>query len=180
MNASAPSSTTHTATSTTFSSAARGAEPDAHVVSRHLQTALLLLLIGFTLATIALLFLAPSYTYLAVIPIPFLMLGRGVAKAMEVSTTASELRHGDQDSVAKDEMAADLQMVAIMTIVKVFGVLALGTFVIATMYFDAAAVAIAAVAFLLMTLLIELPFILAGVEEAQADEREKLTGNREA
>ncbi|EMI58340.1 putative membrane protein [Rhodopirellula sallentina SM41] len=149
-------------------------EPDAHVAWRHLQTTLWVSMIVFSVISLVLLFVAPAYVYLAVIPIPLLMVGRAVAGAMMSTTDATELRAGDTKQIGDSEVTADVTAVKLMTILKVFGALALATFVIAVFYFQVETVAIAAVALLLFTLLIELPFVLAGIDDAAEDEVNKL------
>lgn len=152
-------------------------EPDAHVAWRHLQTTLWVSMIVFSAISLVLLFIAPAYVYLAVIPIPLLMVGRAVAGSMTSTTEAAELRAGDSKQISDAEVNADVAAVKLMTILKVFGALALATFVIAVFYFQVETVAIAAVALLLLTLLIELPFVIAGIDDAAEDEVNKLRHN---
>ncbi|MCM2369817.1 hypothetical protein [Aporhodopirellula aestuarii] len=155
------------------------AEPDAHVRSRHLQVVIRVLLIVSTAATVLLIFIAREYAYVPAILIPFLLVGRSIASSMESSSRANELRRQRQNGVGQHEIDVDVETVWIVTLAKVFGALALGALIIATVFFDAAIIGLATVALLLLGLLIELPILIASVEEAECDEREMLTGKRE-
>lgn len=154
-------------------------EPDAHVISRHLRVTIRGLLIIFVLATLVLFLFYRQAAYLAAIPVPLLAVALILVDTLEHRSRASALRKAKQSAISEEEVELDVQAVGIATALKIFGVLALGTFIIAAAFFDSAGIGIGATATLLLALLIELPFLLVGISEAERDEREKLTGKRE-
>jgi len=71
---------------------------------------------------------------------------------------------------------ADVETIGIITLMKVVGVLAIGTFIIAASLFQSQEVGGAATALFLLMLLIQSPFLPLYFSESERDEREKLEG----
>tara|TARA_R110002049_G_scaffold182485_2_gene350379 strand:+ start:123214 stop:123741 length:528 start_codon:yes stop_codon:yes gene_type:complete len=154
-------------------------EPDAHAMSRHLATTIRVALILCVIATLVLFVFYRPAAYLAAIPVPLLAVALMLVDLFERRSRSNALRKPNQTEIGQDEVELDVEVAGLTTAVKAFAVLAVGTFIIAAAYFEAAILGIAATAVLLLALLIELPFILVGVSEAKRDEREKITGKRD-
>lgn len=149
-------------------------EPDAHVVSRHLRTALRGLIVVALVAAVLLLFLRPEATYLAVIPIPVLYIVLQVVNHLERRTRASKLRHKGQTELSAEEIDADIKAAGLATALKIVGALALGTFVIVVNLFDVAHVAFIAAVALLLVIFMGLPYWPLLVAGSGEDERDKV------
>jgi hypothetical protein len=150
-------------------------EPDAHVMMRHAKTVVRVLLILSLVSTIvALLFFRPA-AYLAAIPIPILFAIYLLVGQFERQSRAAALRDPGQATISQEEVELDVQDVGIYTGLGIAFLLALGTFIIAASVFDWALVGIVATGGFLLAVLINIPYLSLIVEEAERDEREKVT-----
>ncbi len=154
-------------------------EPDAHVVSRHMRAGVRILLIVSLVATIALLLFYRPAAYLAAIPVPVLSIVLVILNLMERRSRAAALRRPGQTSISQEELEVDVETIGVTTILKVLGVLAVGTFIVSAAFFDLATLGVAAAAAFLLAVLIELPYLPLFFTESVRDERQKLTGERE-
>lgn len=152
----------------------RPSEPDAHVVARHFRTGVRLLLVLSLIATFACFFLFQQAAYLAAIPIPVLYAVLAVSNYLEIRSRASNLRSLEESGVRRERMEIDMETVGIVTLLRVLGVLAIGTFIIAASLFDWKVVGAAAAALFFLMLLIQMPFLPLYFSEAERDERDKL------
>ncbi len=153
-------------------------EPDAHVASRHFRTGVRALLALSLIATIACLFFLRDAAYLAAIPIPVLYAVLAFTNYLEVRSRAANLRSPNQKKITSEELEMDIETVGIVTLMKVIGVLALGTFIIAASLFDWAVVGVAAAALLCIAILIQTPFLPLYFSEFERDELAKLKHER--
>ncbi|TWU46662.1 hypothetical protein [Rubripirellula reticaptiva] len=149
-------------------------EPDAHVVARHFRTGVRLLLGLSLIATVLCLAFFQKAAYLAAIPIPLLYAVLALTNYLEFRSRGSNLRSAEGADVSREEMQVDIETVGVVTLLKVLGVLAIGTFIIAASFFDWRTVGIAAAALFFIVILIQLPYLPLYFSEAERDEREKL------
>ena len=154
------------------------AEPDAHVLSRHFRTGVRVLLAVSLIATIVAIFAYPSVAYLAAIPIPILYAVLASVNYMEVRSRASELRERGSDHLSKEELEVDVETAGIILLLKVIGILAAGTFIIAAAFFEWQSVGVAATALFLLAVLINIPFLPLFFAEAQRDELDHLRSGK--
>ena len=153
-------------------------EPDAHVVSRHFRTGVRTLLALSLIATIVCLFFLRDAAYLAAIPIPVLYAVLAFTNYLEVRSRASNLRSRDQKNLTRKELEMDVETVGIVTLMKVLGVLVIGTFIVAASCFDWPVVGAAATALLFLAILIQTPFLPLYFSEFERDELDKLKRER--
>jgi hypothetical protein len=151
-------------------------EPDSHVATRHMRTVVKCLLIIALLATVGLLIFYRPAAYLAAIPVPILYFILAVLNLMERRSRASQLRRPGQTTLGQEEIEVDVETIGVVTVLKVLGVLAIGTFIIAAAFFDLAVVGVIAAGGFLLAILIELPYLPLFFTESERDERAKLTG----
>jgi len=149
-------------------------ESDAHVVSRRFRDAVRGLLILALVATIFCLLFYREAAHLAAIPIPFLYVTLAFINYFESRSRTSVLRRSDQAEISREETEIDTETIGIVTLLKVLGMLALGTFIIAAALFDMRIVGVAAAAAFLLAVLINLPYLPLFVSESERDELEKL------
>lgn len=154
-------------------------EPDAHVATRHMHTVVKWLLIAALVATLGLLIFYRPAAYLAAIPVPILYCLLVVLGLMERRSRASELRRPGQTTIGKEEIEVDVETIGVVTILKVLGVLAVGSFIVAATVFDLQMVGMVAATGFLLAILIELPFLPLFFTESERDERAKLTHESE-
>ena len=164
--------TTHTETHPE----AQTSEPEAHVVARHFRTGVKLLLWLSLLSTIVCLFFFREAAYLAAIPFPVLYAVLAYANYLEYCSRRSTWRSKISTAPSQAELEADVETIGIITLMKVVGVLAIGTFIIAASLFQSQEVGGAATALFLLMLLIQSPFLPLYFSESERDEREKLEG----
>ncbi len=165
-------------TNTETHSPAFSHESDAHVVSRQFRTGVRALLALSLIATIACLFFLRDAAYLAAIPIPVLYAVLAFTNYLEVRSRAANLRSPNQKRITIEELEMDIETVGIVTLMKVIGVLAIGTFIIAASLFDWAVVGAAAAALLCIAILIQTPFLPLYFSEFERDELAKLKHER--
>lgn len=151
-------------------------EPDAHIGTRHVRTVVKGLLIFALLATIVLLLFYRPAAYLAAIPIPVLYFLLVVLNLVERRTRASQLQRPGENAISQEEVEVDVEIIGILTVMKVLGVLAIGTFIIAAAFFDLAVVGVIAAGGFMLAILIELPYLPLFFTESERDERAELTG----
>lgn len=149
-------------------------EPDGHVVARHFRTGVRFLLALSLIAAILCPFLLKEAAYLAAMPIPVLYGVLALANYLEFRARASNLRTPGDSKIGPEEVQVDIQTVGIVTLLKVFGVLAVGAFIIASSYFDWKLVGAATAALFLLIILIQLPYLPLYYSESERDERDKL------
>ena len=154
-------------------------EPDAHVASRHLQTGVRILLIAALIATSALLLVYKPAAYLAAIPVPVLIIVLVILNFLEKRSRAAMLRHPGQTGMSQKEIQVDIETIGVTTIVKVLGLIAIGSFITAAAFFELSVLGIAATVTFLLAILVQLFYLPLFFIEAERDEREKLTGNRD-
>jgi hypothetical protein len=142
---------------------------------RHAQTVIRWLLITALVSTILLFLFVRPAAYLAAIPIPLLFAALVMVKYFERQARASALRRPGAREITQEEIETDVQDAGIYTALGIALLLALGTFIIAASLFDWAEVGIAATAGLLLAVLINIPYLSLIVQEAERDEREKVT-----
>lgn len=155
-------------------------EPDAHIVTRHMRTVVKWLLILALVATVGLFIFYRPAAYLAAIPVPVLCLVLFIVNLMERRSRASVLRHPGQTKIEQEEIEVDVETIGVVTMLKVLGVLALGTFIVAASLVDLAVVGAVAAAGFALAILIELPYLPLFFTESERDERSKLTGKSES
>lgn len=165
-------------TNTETHSPALSHESDAHVVSRHFRTGVRVMLALSLIATILCIFFLREAAYLAAIPIPVLYAVLAFTNYLEVRSRASRLRSPNQKRITPEELEMDIETVGIVTLMKVIGVLAIGTFIIAASLFDWAVVGAAAAALLCIAILIQTPFLPLYFSEFERDELAKLKHER--
>jgi hypothetical protein len=95
---------------------------------------------------------------------------------MERRTRASQLRRPGENAIRQEEVEVDVEIIGILTVMKVLGVLAIGTFIIGAAFFDLAVVGVIAAGGFMLTMLIELPYLPLFFTESERDERAELTG----
>lgn len=149
-------------------------EPDAHVVARRFRTGVRLLLALSLIATVVCLFFLQDAAYLAAIPIPILYAVLALTNYLEIRSRASNLRSPGESGIGRQEMQIDIQTVGIVTLLKVLGVLAVGTFIIAASFFDWRIVGAAAAALFFLIILIQIPYLPLYFSESERDERDRL------
>ncbi|WP_233215690.1 hypothetical protein [Rhodopirellula bahusiensis] len=149
-------------------------EPDAHALSRQFRTGVRILLATSLIATCVGLFLVPEAAYLAAIPIPFLYAILAVANYMEVRSRASELRLQKSERIGQIEMDIDVETAGVILLLKVLGILAASTFIIAAAIYEWQVVGIVAAALFLLAVLINIPYLPLFLAEAERDEMERL------
>lgn len=149
-------------------------EPDAHVGARHFRTGVRFLLALSLVATvICLLFFRPA-AYLAAIPIPVLYAVLVATHYLEQRSRAEELRRPGQTGMSREEIEGDIETVGVINVLKILGVLAIGTFIIAAALFDWAIVGIVAASGFLLAVLITLPYLPLFFTESERDELSNL------
>jgi hypothetical protein len=155
-------------------------ESDARVMMHRAKTVARVLLIVALVATLVALIAYRPLAYLAAIPVPVLFVAWVMLILLERQTRQSELRRAGQSTLSEEETQLDVRDAGIYTALGILFLLALGTFIIAAALFDWPLVGgVAAVGFLL-AVLINLPYVLLCVQEAERDEQEKLDRQREA
>jgi fatty acid desaturase len=97
---------------------------------------------------------------------------------MEVRSRASELRERGSGHLSKEELEVDVETAGIILLLKVIGILAAGTFIIAAAFFEWQSVAIAATALFLLAVLINIPYLPLFFAEAQRDELDHLRSEK--
>ncbi len=97
----------------------------------------------------------------------------------ERRSRASALRRGGQIEVSQEEIEIDSQAAGVATALKVVGMLALGTFIIAATLFDVSKVAFVAAVGFLLTVFLGLPYWPLIVSESEREEREKVSHQAE-
>jgi hypothetical protein len=152
------------------------AEPDAHVIARHLQTGLRCLLVGFVVATVVSLLIFRDVAYLAAIPIPVMLLVLSVVRAFERRSRISALRKSGQDTISDEEIKIDEQAASLSTALKILGTLAVTALVLAAIAFEWRMAGIMAAAIFVYLIFLGFPYWLAAILDAAEDEHEKLTG----
>lgn len=150
-------------------------EPHAHLMMRRVRVVSRWLLVLALLATVTLFIMVPSAAYLAAIPIPILFVVYVFAGLWERQSRSAVLRKQGQDAITKEEVELDVRDKGIYTALGIFFVLALGTFIIAASLFEWPLVGGVAAAGLLLAILINLPYLTLFVQEAERDERDKIT-----
>ncbi|SMP61610.1 hypothetical protein SAMN06265222_107124 [Neorhodopirellula lusitana] len=153
-------------------------EPDAHVATRHMRTVVKSALIVALVATALLFVFYRQAAYLAAIPVPLLYGFLVLLNLMERGSRASHLRKEGQTTLGQEEIDADIDTIGVFTVLKVLGVLAVGTFIIAASLFDMQMVGLVATAGFLLAVLIQLPFLPLYFSEAERDERAKLAAQQ--
>jgi len=149
-------------------------EPDAHVVTRYFRTGARALL-GLSLnGTVVCLFFFRQDAYLAAIPIPVLYAVLALTSYLEFRSRAANLRAVGQSTPSQAEVDVDVQTVGIITLLKVIGVLAVGTFIVAATIFELPMIGAAAAVLLLLALLILGPYLPLYFSESERDELEQL------
>ncbi|MDA8743775.1 hypothetical protein N9N28_03975 [Rubripirellula amarantea] len=149
-------------------------EPDAHLVARHFRTGVRLLLSLSLIATIVCLFFLQEAAYLAAIPIPLLYAVLAFTNYLEMRSRASQLRPSKSSGIGREEIEVDIETVGVVTLLKVFGVLAIGSFIVAASFFDWKMVGIGATALFFLVILIQMPFLPLYFSEAERDELRKV------
>jgi membrane protein implicated in regulation of membrane protease activity len=134
------------------------------------------LLIIALLATVVLFLLMPAAAYLAAIPIPVLFVVYLLAGQWERQSRSTALRQAGEDAITQEEVELDVRDTGIYTALGILFVLALGTFIIAAALFEWPLVGGVAAAGLLLAILINLPYLTLFVQEAEHDERDRVTG----
>lgn len=153
-------------------------EPDAHVVAQHFRTGVRWLLGLSLLATIACMFFFRDAAYVAAIPIPILYGVLAYANYLEFRSRRSNLRTEGSTKLSREELEVDVETIGIITLMKVLGVLAIGTFIIAAALFQWQAVGAGAIGLFFLMLLIQSPFLPLYFSESERDELEKLKRDR--
>ncbi|WP_235951214.1 hypothetical protein [Crateriforma spongiae] len=149
-------------------------ESDAHLGARRFRNGVRLLLVLSLISTVVTLLFARQVAYLAAIPLPFLTAILAGANYLEFRSRASILREGGADHLQKTELDADLETAGILFVLKLLGVLAMGTFIIAAASLDWQLVGVVAAAMLLLIVLINLPYLPLLFDEARRDELRRL------
>ena len=149
-------------------------EPEAHVVARHFRTGVRILLALSLIATVVCLFFYQDAAYLAAIPIPVLYGILVITNYLELRSRATNLRSPKASAISREEIEVDVETVGVVTLLKVLGVLAISSFIIAASFFDWQIVGIVAAAMFLLMILIQLPYLPLYFSEAEREEREKL------
>jgi hypothetical protein len=150
-------------------------EPDAHIMMRQAKTTVRWLLIIALVSTIMLFLFVRPAAYLGAIPVPILFLIYLLLGQFERQSRASALRKPGQKTISQEEIELDVQDAGLFTGLGIALLLAIGTFIIAASLFDWALVGAVATALLLLAVLIDIPYLSLIVEEAERDEREKVT-----
>ncbi len=150
-------------------------EPHAHVKMRRVRVVSRWLLIIALLATVALFVVMPAAAYLAAIPIPVLFVVYVLAGQWERQARLAALRKPGQNAITQEEVELDVRDAGLYTALGILFVLALGTFIIAAALFQWPLVGGVAAAGLLLAILINLPYLTLFVQEAERDERDKVT-----
>ncbi|XZE55049.1 hypothetical protein SH139x_001036 [Planctomycetaceae bacterium SH139] len=153
-------------------------EPDAHVVSRRFRTGVRIMLALSLIVTIVCIFFFREAAYLAAIPIPVLYAVLAFSNYLEVRSRASSLRSPNQKRITIEELEMDIETVGIVTLMKVIGVLAIGTFIIAASFFNWPMVGVVAATLLCIAILIQTPFLPLYFSESERDELAKLKHER--
>ncbi|MBB03055.1 MAG: hypothetical protein CMJ47_10440 [Planctomyces sp.] len=154
-------------------------EPDAHLASRHMQTGVRIVLILCLMATVGLLLFNPAAAYLAAISVPVLIVVLVFVGFLERRSRAERLRTAGQSQISQHEVDVDVETIGVITVLKVVGALAVGSFIAAATIFDLATLGIAASVAFLIFLLTQLYILPIFFLESERDEREKLTGSRD-
>lgn len=149
-------------------------EPDAHVLSRHFRTGVRTLLAAALVATIVAIVAYPQVAYLAAIPVPVLCGVMVLTNYLVLRSRASELRKRGSDRIGKEEIEVDVETAGIILLLKVIGILAIGTFIIAAAFFEWKSVGIVAATLFLLAVLINLPYLPLFFTEAERDELDHL------
>lgn len=153
-------------------------EPDAHVIMRHWKTVSGTLLIVAIVLLVVCLCCFRSAAYLAALSAMFLFVIFVAASMLERYYGESQLRLPGQTDINRDEINADVTSARISTILLIVSILALGSLSVALTVSHWSQVGIVAAAAFLLTILFTLPQIPSLVNEAGADELEKVTHHR--
>lgn len=143
-------------------------------MARHFRTGVRLLLALSLIATVVCLFFFRDVAYLAAIPIPVLYVVLAFTNYLEVRSNTAHFNDPGEAGISREEWEVDIETVGIVTLLKVLGVLAIGTFIVAASFFDWPAVGIGAAALFLLVILIQLPYLPLYFSEAERDELDKL------
>ena len=149
-------------------------ESDAHIASQRFRYGLRACLIVALVATIFCLLFYREAAHLAAIPIPFLYVTLAFINYFESRSRTSVLRRSEQSEISREETEIDTETIGIITLLKVLGMLAMGTFIIAAAMFDMPIVGVAAAATFLLAILINLPYLPLFIGESERDELAKL------
>ncbi|WP_182868155.1 hypothetical protein [Stieleria mannarensis] len=133
-----------------------------------------LLIVALVSTIVMFLFVRPA-AYLGAIPIPILFVIDVVLGLLERQSRATAIREPGQQSISKKEIELDVQDAGILTGLGIVFLLAVGTFIIAAALFDWPLVGAVATAGFLLAVLINIPYLYLFVQEAERDEREKVT-----
>lgn len=149
-------------------------ESDAHRMMQRVRIVTKWLLVIASVATVVLFVVFREAAYLAAIPVPLLVLVYAVVSQLEKESRKSAARKLMESERETEDVELDIQVAGLFTGLGVFFLLALGTFIVAASFFDWHLVGIAATAFLLLAMLIEIPYLPLFIQEAEKDEKEKL------
>ena len=144
------------------------------MMRRARTTARWLLIIALVSTIVLFLFVRPA-AYLGAIPVPILFVVYVLLGQFERQSRANSLRESGQETISQQEIELDVQDAGIFTGLGIAFLLAIGTFIIAASLFDWALVGAVATGGFLLAVLINIPYLYLIVEEAERDEREKVT-----
>ncbi|KAA5547122.1 hypothetical protein FYK55_01510 [Roseiconus nitratireducens] len=153
-------------------------ESDAHVASRHFQTAVRVLLVIALIATIGCLAFYRQAAYLPAIAVPVLYTVLAIVNYLETRSRAENLRRPGQSELSGEEWEIDVQTVGIITVFKCLLAIAVGMLLVASALFDWEFVGGVAACGFLIAVLMNLPFLTLFFSESEKDELDKL--NRES
>ncbi|QDS94840.1 hypothetical protein FF011L_36220 [Roseimaritima multifibrata] len=148
-------------------------EPDAHVSAKHFRTGVRLLLALSLIATVVCLFFFREAAYLAAIPIPVLYGVLAFTNYLEIRSRADNFRSTSESDASEEEIEIGAETVGIVTLLKVLGVLAVASFIVAAAMTDWQTAGAVACGLFFLAVLIELPYLPLFFSETEREEREK-------
>ncbi len=150
-------------------------DSDAHRLMWRLKIAALALLITAVFSSLGLLVISHPAAYLAALPIPLFVLAYVIISNKEQEARMSFRPRSAEQNPNQEEIELDVEDAKVFTAFGIAFIIAIGTFIIAAIFFEWRMVAIAAIATLFLALLINIPYLTLLVQEAGEEEREKFT-----
>lgn len=149
-------------------------ELDAHIITRRFRTGVRFLLAFALIATVICLFFFQEFAHLAAIPIPVLYVVLAFTNYLEIRARAANFHDSARRGISREELEIDIETVGIVTLLKVLGALAVGTFIVAASFFEWRLAGTAAAALFFLAILILSPYLPLFITEVERDELEKL------